>query len=124
MEPDAITDEQLKTAAAIFVERGIADLESLQFCSLSAEPCEGASFVCTVFEVEDEGMDRFREREEEFELVNVPVSPLEAAPSPPPSPREQDPRVARCDPSTPSAPATHRLVQLRRRAIGSLRCVQ
>ena len=41
-------------SAAIFVERGIADLESLQFCSLSAEPCEGASFVCTVFEVEDE----------------------------------------------------------------------
>ena len=72
-------------SAAIFVERGIADLESLQFCSLSAEPCEGASFVCTVFEVEDEGMDRFQEREEEFELVNVPVSPLEAAPSPPPT---------------------------------------
>ena len=72
-------------SAAIFVERGIADLESLQFCSLSAEPCEGASFVCTVFEVEDEGMDRFREREEEFELVNVPVSPIEAAPSPSPT---------------------------------------
>ena len=69
-------------SAAIFVERGIADLPSLQFCSLSAEPCEGASFVCTVFEVEDEGMDRFREREEEFELVHVLVSPLQPAPSP------------------------------------------
>ena len=74
-------------SAAIFVERGIADLASLQFCSLSAEPCEGASFVCTVFEVEDEGMDRFREREEEFELVIVPVSSLEAEPAwvPPPT---------------------------------------
>ena len=76
--------------AAIFVERGIADLPSLQIASLSAEPCEGASFVCTVFEVEDEGMDRFREREEEFELVTVPVGPLEpialGASAPPPEP--------------------------------------
>eukprot|EP00908_Phaeocystis_cordata_P016818 Transcript_28135.p1 GENE.Transcript_28135~~Transcript_28135.p1 ORF type:complete len:237 (-),score=59.63 Transcript_28135:835-1515(-) len=69
--------------AAIFVERGIADLPSLQIASLSAEPCEGASFVCTVFEVEDEGMDRFREREEEFDLVHVAISPLEASPPPP-----------------------------------------
>ena len=69
--------------AAIFVERGIADLPSLQIASLSAEPCQGASFVCTVFEVQDEGMDRFREREEEFDLVHVAISPLEASPPPP-----------------------------------------
>ncbi|KAL1495878.1 hypothetical protein AB1Y20_014522 [Prymnesium parvum] len=62
--------------AGIFFTRGIADLETKQIASLSAEPCEGASFVCTVFEVEDEGMDRFREREEEFELVHAPVHSL------------------------------------------------
>lgn len=76
-------------AAAIFVERGIADMPSKQICSLSAEPCEGASFVCTVFEVEDEGMDRFREREEEFDQVTVPIRPLSAitpSPSFPPQP--------------------------------------
>ena len=69
--------------AGIFFTRGIADLATLQMSSLSAEPCPGASFVCTIFEVEDEGMDRFREREEEFDLVNVAVSPLE--PSSPPA---------------------------------------
>ena len=68
--------------AAIFFERGIADLDTLQMASLSAEACEGASFVCTVFEVEDEGMDRFREREEE-----VPWSCCRLSPALPLSPR-------------------------------------
>lgn len=70
--------------AGVFFTRGIADLASLQMASLSAEPCPGASFVCSVFEVEDEGMDRFREREEEFDLVHVVVSSLEPPASPPP----------------------------------------
>lgn len=65
--------------AAIFFERGIADLESLQIASLSAEECAGASFVCSLFEVEDEGMERFREREEEFELRHVPFTTLSAS---------------------------------------------
>lgn len=64
---------------SIFVERGIANRETLEMSSLSAEPCEEASFVCTAFEVVDEGqgMDAFREREEEFELRMVPFEDLE-----------------------------------------------
>lgn len=46
--------------------------------SLSAEPSQGDSFVCSVFEVEDDGsgMEAFREREEEFELQMVSYSSL------------------------------------------------
>jgi hypothetical protein len=51
---------------SVFVQRGIADQSSLQMASLSAEPCQGSSFVVTVFEVPDGGlgMEAFREREE------------------------------------------------------------
>lgn len=70
---------------AIFFSRGIADRESMEMASLSAEPCEGGSFVCSVFEVEDEGMDRFREREEEFDIVHAPVAPLTPQPTPEPT---------------------------------------
>ena len=34
-----------------------------QMASLSAEACEGGAFICTAFDVDDEGMDAFRERE-------------------------------------------------------------
>lgn len=37
--------------AAIFFERGIALPETRQISSLSAEPAEGASFVCSLFDV-------------------------------------------------------------------------
>ena len=50
---------------ALFVRRGIADASTLEMASLSAEECEGCGFVCTAFEVVDEGMDAFNEREEE-----------------------------------------------------------
>ena len=62
--------------AAIFFKRGIADLEKLRCASLSAEECEGASFIGTAFEATDIGMDAFREREEEFRLEFIPFSPL------------------------------------------------
>ena len=69
---------------SIFVQRGIADMEKLEMASLSAEPCEGSSFVMTAFEVDDDGtgMDAFREREEEFDLTMVPycTSPEEGSP--------------------------------------------
>ena len=67
---------------SIFVARGIANMESLEMASLSAEPCEGASFVMTAFEVDDDGtgMDAFREREEEFELSMVPYEALDGKP--------------------------------------------
>jgi len=59
---------------SIFVQRGIANMETLQMASLSAEPCEDSSFAVTAFEVPDDdglGMEAFREREEEFELSMV-----------------------------------------------------
>ena len=37
--------------AAIFVERGIGNLETLELSSISAEPCQGTEFVCSVFEI-------------------------------------------------------------------------
>ena len=64
---------------AVFVNRGIADMGSLQMASLSAEPCAGSSFVVTAFEVPNGGlgMEAFREREEEFLLNMVPFTRLD-----------------------------------------------
>uniref|UniRef100_A0A7S0IWQ4 Gamma-glutamylcyclotransferase AIG2-like domain-containing protein n=1 Tax=Calcidiscus leptoporus TaxID=127549 RepID=A0A7S0IWQ4_9EUKA len=64
---------------SIFHERGIANRDTLEMASLSAEPCTTGSFVCTAFEVFDQGMDAFREREEEFELRMVPYLDLDGA---------------------------------------------
>ena len=73
--------------AAIFFERGIANMETLEISSLSCEECDGASFVCSVFEVpKDEILvegdqnekgtiipsQAYLEREEEFDIVEVP----------------------------------------------------
>lgn len=73
--------------ASIFFERKIANLETMEMSSLSAEPCEGAGFVCSIFEVSTEGLmevngselspsDAFREREEEFNIQLVPFKEL------------------------------------------------
>ena len=70
----------MRHPAAIFFERGIADLATLQMSSLSAERCEGQSFVACVFDVPqptDEEMEAFRAREEEFELVDAPFTELD-----------------------------------------------
>lgn len=61
--------------APIFFERGIANLRSLEISSLSAEACEGASFVCTAFEV-DAATDEYRQREEEYRIEEVPYRSL------------------------------------------------
>lgn len=58
--------------------------------SLSVEPCAGAGFVCSVFEVRNDGLmetradsdeifpsDAFRLREEEFDFAMVPYENLE-----------------------------------------------
>jgi hypothetical protein len=65
--------------ASIFFQRGIANLETKEISSLSAEPCPGhAGFVCSVFDVPSIGTDimehgvpsqAFLEREEEFNIV-------------------------------------------------------
>ena len=67
---------------AVFYNRGIADVPSLQMASLSAEPCEGSSFIVTAFEVPDAGtgMEAFREREEEFDLEMVDFKTLDGEP--------------------------------------------
>eukprot|EP00316_Scyphosphaera_apsteinii_P025159 CAMPEP_0119321160 /NCGR_PEP_ID=MMETSP1333-20130426/54614_1 /TAXON_ID=418940 /ORGANISM="Scyphosphaera apsteinii, Strain RCC1455" /LENGTH=148 /DNA_ID=CAMNT_0007328073 /DNA_START=165 /DNA_END=607 /DNA_ORIENTATION=+ len=66
---------------SIFIQRQIANCETLEMASLSAEPMDGAEFVCTAFEVVDEGLDAFREREEEFELKFVEYSNLDGSPA-------------------------------------------
>ncbi|KAG7364978.1 hypothetical protein IV203_038181 [Nitzschia inconspicua] len=64
--------------ASIFFQRGIANLETKEISSLSAEPCPGhAGFVCSVFEVPNSDMMSengvpslaFLEREEEFNIL-------------------------------------------------------
>lgn len=83
--------------AAIFFERDIAIIETLEMSSLSCEYDEGHSFVCSVFEVRNIGFSAtsnnggndkqltasnwipsraFLEREEEFEIALVPYEEL------------------------------------------------
>lgn len=67
---------------SVFVERGVANWETQEMSSLSAEPCEEGEFIATAFEV-DGNMDDFREREEEFYLEMVPYQPLDVVESAP-----------------------------------------
>ena len=71
-------------AAAIFFDRGIANKDTMEFASLSAEPCEGASFLCCSFTVEmdEPNWERFREREEEFQLLKARAPSAISVPSP------------------------------------------
>jgi hypothetical protein len=70
-------------STSIFHQRGIANKETLEMSSLSAEYEEGQSFICTVFEVPDTDMMEdgvpsmaFLEREEEFDIFPVPFEDL------------------------------------------------
>lgn len=79
--------------ASIFFQRDIANLDTLEMSSLSCEYHEGQSFICSVFEVPNEGLSAastsdgdekkagsnnwvpsqaYLEREEEFEIAMVP----------------------------------------------------
>ena len=70
---------------SIFFQRGIANAETKEMSSLSAEPVEGYSgFICAVFEVPNKDMmedglpsQAFLEREEEFSIIEVPYINLE-----------------------------------------------
>lgn len=68
-------------AAAIFFERSIANRETLEFASLSAEAVPSqVGFVASAFEVEitdDAEWQKFLEREEEFDLVDVEYDNLD-----------------------------------------------
>jgi hypothetical protein len=81
--------------ASIFFQRRIANLETLEMSSLSVEECIGESFICSVFEVPNDGLSdvatkngigsgwipsrAFLEREEEFDIVMVPYEELSEA---------------------------------------------
>lgn len=76
---------------SIFFQRGIADLESKQMSSLSAEYCEGfPGFIASVFEVPNHNgammketgvpSEAFLEREEEFDIISVPYYELSEDP--------------------------------------------
>ena len=75
-EADAIDAQRRRRA-------GIADPQKKNWCSLSAEPCPGASFVACAFEVVFEGEQRaaYELREEEFHVVSAPYTTLDGAPA-------------------------------------------
>ena len=78
--------------ASIFFQRKIANIDTLEMSSLSVEPCDGQSFICSVFEVPNDGLGvsadagtdswipsrAFLEREEEFDIVMVPYEEFDA----------------------------------------------
>ncbi|EMS64499.1 hypothetical protein TRIUR3_18079 [Triticum urartu] len=84
-------------AAPIFFERGIAIeatkasrlyaylYDALEFSSLSVEHCEGEMIVVTVFEIKEEEVPAFIERELEFRFLAVAPEGLDGAPFPNPA---------------------------------------
>lgn len=78
--------------ASIFFQRNIANLETLEISSLSVEQYDGKGFICSVFEVPNNGLSdtynkndkgwipsrAFLEREEEFDIVMVPYKEIGA----------------------------------------------
>jgi hypothetical protein len=68
--------------AAIFFERGIANMETQEISSLCAEPADlDSTFVVAVFDVPQPTpaeMAAFRRREEEFDLVDAPFEELDS----------------------------------------------
>ncbi|CAN6328573.1 unnamed protein product [Urochloa humidicola] len=67
-------------AAPIFFERGIAVEATKEFSSLSVEPCEGEMIVVTVFEIKEEEVPAFIEREHEFRFLAVVPEGLDGVP--------------------------------------------
>jgi len=63
--------------AGIFFERGIVPAGTLEFSSLSVEPCDERSIVVAVMEIPGLDWDALARREEEFDLVMTPFQPLD-----------------------------------------------
>ncbi|XBJ10079.1 uncharacterized protein [Aegilops tauschii subsp. strangulata] len=72
-------------AAPIFFERGIAIEATKEFSSLSVEHCEGEMIVVTVFEIKEEEVPAFIERELEFRFLAVVPEGLDGVPFPNPA---------------------------------------
>ncbi|CAL1397310.1 unnamed protein product [Linum trigynum] len=66
--------------APIFFERGIANSQTKEISSLSAEPCEGETLIVTVFEIENSEIPAFMERELEFRFLAVAPESLDGKP--------------------------------------------
>ncbi|CAD6334062.1 unnamed protein product [Miscanthus lutarioriparius] len=67
-------------AAPIFFERGIAIEATKEFSSLSVEPCDSELIVVTVFEIKEEEVPAFIEREHEFRFLAVVPEGLDGVP--------------------------------------------
>ncbi|KAL3700118.1 hypothetical protein R1sor_018140 [Riccia sorocarpa] len=63
--------------APVFLERGIANVETKEMSSLSVEPFPGESIVVTVFEISESEVPAFIEREHEFRFLAITVHSLE-----------------------------------------------
>ncbi|CAM0955893.1 unnamed protein product [Alopecurus aequalis] len=72
-------------AAPIFFERGIAIEATKEFSSLSVEQCEGEMIVVTVFEIKEEEVPAFIERETEFRFLAVVPQGLDGVSFPNPA---------------------------------------
>ncbi|KAH7492525.1 uncharacterized protein KRP23_1432 [Phytophthora ramorum] len=57
--------------ASIFFQRGIANLQTKEMASLSTEPAPGCSFLVSVFEIPEDLLPDFYEREEEFQIIRA-----------------------------------------------------
>lgn len=66
--------------APVFLERGIANIETKELSSLSVEPCVGESIVVTVFDISLAEVAAFIEREHEFRFLAVTVEDKDAQP--------------------------------------------
>lgn len=66
--------------APVFLDRGIANIETKELSSLSVEPCVGESIVVTVFEISVSEVPAFIEREHEFRFLAVTVEDKEGQP--------------------------------------------
>ncbi|KAG6578123.1 uncharacterized protein IUM83_10407 [Phytophthora cinnamomi] len=63
--------------ASIFFERGIANLQTKEVASLSTEPAVGSKFLVSVFDIPEELLPDFYEREEEFRIINAKFQELD-----------------------------------------------
>ncbi|ETV95768.1 hypothetical protein, variant 2 [Aphanomyces invadans] len=57
--------------ASIFFQRGIANYDTQEFASLSAEPSIGSSFTVSAFEIPTSQLPDFYDREEEFSIESI-----------------------------------------------------
>ncbi|GAB5353508.1 hypothetical protein AAMO2058_000042000 [Amorphochlora amoebiformis] len=62
--------------AAIFFERKIARLNTMEIASLSIEPCKDSEFYVSLFEIPSSEIPAFYDREEEFQIQPLPVREL------------------------------------------------